>query len=489
MGTATESPLQAIIIGSGFGGLGMAISLKQAGYKKIAILEKAGHLGGCWRDNTYPGCECDIPSHLYSYSFEPKHDWSQKFPPQPEILDYIDHCANKYGINPLIQYNTEVKGARYLENEGLWQVTTKDGRVLNSHILISAVGQLSRPNTPNIKGQDAFQGKQFHSAQWDHNYDLTGKKVAVVGTGASAIQFIPEIAKQAAAVTVFQRSAAYVVKKPNRRYPKWEQRLYKTAPILQEMNRQWIYWTNELRLISLRNPERLDKMAKKHFLKLLKDQISDKELRKRLTPNYVLGCKRALMSNDYYPTFLKPHVKLVNDGVSHMTKTGISDDQGNHHKVDAIIYGTGFKATEFLSPMEIHGVDGQELNQAWKEGAEAYLGITVNGFPNLFMLYGPNTNLGHSSIIFMLEKQIKYITKCAQYIVDHDVKSFNVKASVQNKYNQFLADLLKDTIWTLSCHSWYKNEFGKITNNWPTYTFIYEKMTKIPDWQDYKVNF
>ncbi|KYZ86704.1 4-hydroxyacetophenone monooxygenase [Alcanivorax sp. KX64203] len=474
---------QVIIIGAGFGGLGMAIQLKTQGQHDLLLIEKGDDVGGCWRDNTYPGAACDVPSHLYSFSFERHYPWSRRFAPQAEILDYLRHCTDKYGIREHIRFGTEVTEARYLDAHGLWQLTLSDGGTVTTRALITATGQLNQPAYPPLSGIEDFQGPHFHSARWDHDVDLTGKTVAVVGTGASAIQFVPEVARKAGRLLLFQRSAAYVLGKPDRRYRRWEHRLLKTLPITQTLDRLRIYAANESRVLGFTSLQKAMTVYQRLFRRHLEKHIADPSLRAKLTPDYPMGCKRILMSNHYYPALARDNVEVINHGIQSVDHSGLTDSTGTHHRADAIIYGTGFRATDFLTPMTIIGRHGLTLNQVWRDGAEAYLGITVHGFPNLFMLYGPNTNLGHNSIIYMLESQIHYIQQALAHLPA--TGALEVRSRTQNDFNRRLQRRIRDTVWDKGCDSWYKTESGKNTNNWPGFTFDYRRQTRVLDLSDY----
>ncbi|MEQ3694384.1 MAG: NAD(P)/FAD-dependent oxidoreductase [Thalassolituus sp.] len=476
-----------VIIGAGFGGLGMAIKLKAQGQDDIVIIEKGGDVGGCWRDNTYPGAACDVPSHLYSFSFERHYPWSRRFAPQREIFAYQQHCAGKYDVYRHMRFNTEVAKASFDEAQGVWVITLTNDETIFARVLITATGQLNQPAYPKMPGIDAFKGAHFHSARWDHSVDLKGKTVAVIGTGASAIQFVPEVAKVAGKVMLFQRSAAHVLAKPDWAYTEREHRMLKRFPITQTLDRLKIYIANEARVLGFTSLQKAMALFEWQFKQQLKKFIKDPELREKLTPDYPIGCKRILMSNDYYPALAQDHVEVINQGISEVTATGVVDSEGQHHDADVIIYGTGFQATDFLTPMTITGRDGIALNDAWKDGAEAYLGISVNGFPNLFMLYGPNTNLGHNSIIYMLESQIHYVQQCIAAIDSQNLRSLEVRSFVQVSFNNIVQSKISDTVWNKGCHSWYKTESGKNTNNWPGFTFNYRRQTDKLDLNDYDI--
>ena len=477
-----RSDLQVIIVGAGFGGLGMAIQLARRGERRFVILEKAGDVGGCWRDNTYPGAACDVPSHLYSFSFEPSAAWSRAYAPQPEIHAYLRACASKYGLDAHLRFGTEVRGATYDEAAGMWNVDI-GGEQLRARALVVACGQLSRPAFPRIPGLERFRGVQFHSARWNHDYPLDGKRVAVIGTGASAIQFVPAIAPRVGRLQLFQRSPPYVIPKPDRAYPAWERALHRRLPALTAASRARIYLRNESRAFTLGVP-RLVAVYDWIFRKHLERQIADPVLRAKLMPDYPIGCKRVLISNDYYPALARDNVEVITDAIREISERGIVTGDGREHTVDAIIFGTGFTANEFLAPMTIRGPNGT-LDDAWQRGAEAYLGITVSGFPNLFVLYGPNTNLGHNSIIYMLESQIGYVMQCLEQL--HRVRQLDVKTGVQHEFNTSLQQQLAMSVWAGDCTSWYKTADGKLTNNWPGYTFTYRRITRTLDLDDYTI--
>ena len=470
--------INTIIIGSGFAGIGMAVALKKAGLGEFLILEKRHDVGGVWRDNTYPGAACDVPSHLYSFSFEPNPNWSRVFAPQAEIHEYLKHCAEKYGLLPFMRFGCEVAKAQYNEDLALWAVSLATGEILHARFVITATGQLSRPVYPKLEGMDRFEGHVCHSAHWNHNLDLKGKRVAVVGTGASAIQFVPAIADQVGKLTVFQRSAAYILPRPDGPYAGWHKALFKMAPWTMKLHRARIYSQYESRAVGFTRVKALmDLAVGLPFKALLRRQVADPDLRARLTPDYPIGCKRILLSNEYLATMAKPNVKVVTEGIRSITSDGIETADGQHHVVDVIVYGTGFAATEFLAPMAITGRDGLNLNDAWRKGAQAYLGMTVPGFPNFFMLYGPNTNLGHSSIIYMLESQIAHALRCMKAAHKAGANAIEVDAERYASFNGAVQKRLAATVWQ-GCKSWYVDANGHNSTNWPGFTFGYRWLTR-----------
>ena len=466
------------IIGTGFAGLGMAIQLKKAGYHDIVIFEKAGDVGGCWRDNTYPGAACDVPSHLYSFSFEPKTDWSRRFAPQPEILSYLRGVAVKYDVRKHIRFSTEVSAATFDEATGRWHLELSDGTTHDADVLIAGTGQLNRPAYPRIPGIEAFTGELFHSARWNHDYDLAGKKVAVIGTGASAIQFVPQIAPRVAELKLFQRGAAHVIPKPDYAYSSLARNAFTKVRGLQRLSRWATYWSLEPRAAAFTRFPQLMAPIEARFRRYLRNQVTDDALRDKLTPKDPIGCKRILISNDYYRALVRPNVDVVTADISEIRANGVVTADGEFHDVDAIILGTGFQATDLLAPMHITGRGGAVLRDAWRQGAEAYLGMSVARFPNLFVLYGPNTNLGHSSIVFMLEAQIGYVMQAVQRLAQGNVAWLDVRADVQDDFNTELQERIRATVWNQGCSSWYRTESGKNPLNWPGFTFEYRHRTR-----------
>ena len=469
-----DSP-SIVICGAGFGGIGLAILLKRAGFQAITLLERAADIGGVWRDNTYPGAACDVPAALYSYSFESGYRWSGPFPQQAEILGYLKHCVAKYGIAPHIRFNTEVARAAFDAAAGLWRIETKSGERIEADVFVSAVGLFNKPVVPDLPGRTAFAGPQFHSARWDHACPLDGKTVAVIGTGASAIQFVPAIAPKVKQLYVFQRSTQYVV-------PKAVAARFRN-PLLERLR---VYFNFE-RNIPRRSSARLTAKAENGWRAYLATVVADPTLRKKLTPAYPLGCKRVLISNDWYPALQRPNVELIDAAVDEILPRGVRGRDGTVREIDAIVYGTGFAPTEFLTPMAITGLDGRELNQAWRDGAEAYLGITVSGFPNFFMMYGPNTNVA-GSIVYMLESQARYIVGAVRTIARTRAR-LNVRADAQRRFNAGVQRRLNQTVTAYpTCHSTYfRAASGKVTTNWPGFMFEYRRLTRRVRLADYEL--
>lgn len=478
---SAPAPLSVLIIGAGFGGIGLAIELDRAGISDYLILEKAGEVGGTWRDNSYPGAACDVPSHLYSFSFEPKADWSSRYAPQEEILAYIRHCVHKYDLSSRIRLSREVSEAQFDESSGLWRVLTTRGERFVTRALISACGQLNRPVYPKIPGLENFAGAVFHSAHWRHDLPLYDQRIAVIGTGASAIQFVPKVAAQASRLILFQRSAPYVIGKADKRYSQQEHATLRRFPLLQKFTRAAQYLAHESRALAFISYPSLMKSTEEAFAKHLEAGVRDPVKRAKLEPDYPIGCKRILISNDFYPALDRPNVDIVTEAIQCVTADAVVTADGAQHSVDTIILGTGFAATDFLAPMKIVGQSGADLNQAWRSGAEAYKGISVHGFPNLFILYGPNTNLGHNSIIYMLESQFRYVIACLQEMRRCGVRYMDVKADAQASFNTDIQKTMSTTVWSRGCSSWYQTAEGKQTNNWPGYTFHYRRLTRRPD--------
>jgi cation diffusion facilitator CzcD-associated flavoprotein CzcO len=475
-----------VIVGAGFGGIGVGIRLKQAGIDSFTILERGDGVGGVWRDNAYPGLTCDVPSHLYSFSFEPKHDWSRRYPPRREILEYLEHCVTKHGIGDRIRFGAEVATAEFDERRGRWRIATAAGETLEADVLVCATGQLSRPTYPDIPGLGDFRGALFHSARWDPQFTASGKRVAVLGTGASAIQFVPEIAPEASRLHLFQRSAPWVIPKPDRPYPEWERRLYQRLPFVQSLSRLWDFVFFEAFVLAFTRFRRLMSPVEFMARRQLRREVADPTLREKLTPDYPMGCKRVLISDDWYAALSRDNVEVVTDAIARVGEDRIVTEDGADRPVDAIILATGFASTEFLAPMQISGLGGRDLNEVWRDGPEAYLGLAVSGFPNLFILYGPNTNLGVGSIIYMLESQIQYVLDSVRKLGGTGARYIDVRPEVQREFNAELQKRLEGSVWTAGCTNWYRTESGKITNNWPGLTLEYRRRTRRLEPSDYR---
>jgi len=477
--------LDAIIIGAGFGGLCAAIKLKEAGFSRLVVLEKADRLGGTWRDNTYPGACCDVPSRLYSYSFALNPGWTRAYSGHAEIRQYMEDVATRFGVKDRFRFNAEVARADW--DGTAWTVTLTSGETLSAPVLVSGLGQLNRPSFANIPGRETFTGPLFHSARWRHDVDLAGKTVGCVGAGASAIQYIPEIAKTAGKVIVFQRTPNYIVPRLDKAMSPLRRALYRSVPGLDRAHR-WLLWKlMDLRFQAFQQGTKSADSFRKVALDYLESTIPDPVLRAKLTPDYPIGCKRVLVSDDYYQAMARPNVELVTEDVAAVTSTGVRTGDGADHPCDVLVFGTGFETTDFLAPLQITGDNGLTLDEAWKDGAEAYYGVTVAGFPNLFLLYGPNTNLGHNSIILMIEAQVGYMVEALRALRARGATALKVKPDAQARFNTQLQQDLQSTAWAGSCSSWYKTASGKITNNWSADTATYMKVMRTPAMADYDV--
>ncbi|MCA0144142.1 NAD(P)/FAD-dependent oxidoreductase [Blastococcus sp. LR1] len=467
--------ISVAIIGSGFGGLAAAVRLKQAGVIDLVLFEKSDDVGGVWRENTYPGAACDVPSHLYSLSFAPKPDWSRRFAPQAEIHAYLRDVARDFGVLPHIRFGTEVLAAAFDEDTARWRLTLAGGAEHEADVLITATGQLSRPSRPDVPGLDSFEGTLFHSAQWNHEHDLTGEKVAVLGTGASAIQFVPAIAPRTGSLAVFQRSAPWVFPKNDRAYRTRAKAAFARVPGLLRASRAVTYVTNELRSLGINTDDRLLATHRAVYRKHLAASVADPVLRAKLTPTDPIGCKRILLSNDWYAALQLPQVEVVTDRITEVRPHSIVTADGAEREVDTIVLGTGFTATDFLAPMRITGRGGRDLHEQWADGASAYLGTVVPGFPNLFVLYGPNTNLGHNSIIFMLEAQVRWVVQAVQHLRQGSARWLDVRRDVAEAFDGWIQRRVRGTVFAGGCRSWYLTESGRNTQNWPASTLTFRR--------------
>jgi cation diffusion facilitator CzcD-associated flavoprotein CzcO len=474
------SRFKVVIIGTGFSGLGQAIQLERAGIRDYVILEKAPEVGGTWRDNSYPGCACDVQSHMYSFSYEQNPDWSRSFSAQPEIFDYLKRVADKYRLRERIRFGVEVTGARWDADDRRWTVTTRSGEEFVARFVVAGVGGLHIPQIPELPGIERFGGLRWHSAQWDHEYDLRGKRVAVIGTGASAIQFVPRIAPSVAKLDLFQRTPPWVMPKPDHSMPAWARTLFKRVPGVQRAYRNLIYWFLEIRALGFNGHPALMKagetIAKRHIAK----HVDDPDLRRRVTPDYTMGCKRVLISNDYYPALNRDNVDVVTDGVAEVREHSIIDTAGVEHPVDAIVYGTGFKVTDALEYLDILGVDGRDLAKEWAtDGMRTHMGICVSGFPNLFFLLGPNTALGHNSVVFMIESQARYVVDAIKLADAHDAAALDVRPAAQDEFQEEIQAKLVKGVWTQGgCKSWYLDAKGVNRTIWPGFTWKYWLRTR-----------
>jgi cation diffusion facilitator CzcD-associated flavoprotein CzcO len=472
------------IVGAGFGGVGLAVLLRRAGFTAITLFERGPGVGGTWRDNTYPGAACDVPSHLYSYSFAPRSDWSQRFSGQAEILDYIRQVAAENGVTPCVRVNTSVVRAAFDEARAVWQVETDDGAIAEFDIFIPAVGQLSRPVVPDFEGLADFRGAHFHSAAWDHRVTLAGRRVALVGSAASAVQIAPELAKIVAGLEVFQRTPNWLVPRNNRHFSKLRRGMFASVPGYRLAQRLYHYLYGEFLFDAFRTGTWRNTLLKRASTQHLEQQVKDPTLRAKLLPDYEIGCKRVLFSDDFYSCFNRPNVALVTEVLARFEADGIRTKDGVLHAADVVVFATGFDVRNSLHHVTITGRSGLDLQQRWQAGPEGYRGIGVPGFPNMFLMYGPNTNLGHNSIIVMLEAQARYIVQCLTHVVHRGLRTLEVREDAHTRFNADIQKALSETVWATGCGNWYASD-GRITANWSSSTLEYRRQMKRVDFADF----
>ena len=487
------SDLRIAIIGAGLGGIAAAIKLQEAGHQNVQIFDKNDRIGGTWAENTYPGCQCDVPVSLYQFSFAQSVNWSRLFPSANEIQAYAEEIVDRYGIRSQLRLNTTITSAEWDEESNLWHLKTDGGEEISAEVLIGALGQLNRPRFPEINGRETFDGASMHSARWDHSVNFEGKRVGVVGCAASAVQLIPELAKVASALTIFQRSPNWILQRNDRPVPPEELALLMTDPEtaqkLGAANRNLLYenadvffwqafsWTPEGRAAYTHQ-------ATEH----LADQVKDEVLRKKLTPSYPIGCRRILFCDDYYTCLQEEHVHLVTEAIKEVVPKGVVTNDSKTHEFDILVYATGFETTAWNWSVDIAGKGKQSLKQVWSPTPKAYLGITVSDFPNFFVLYGPNTNLGHNSITFMLERQIEYTVKAVDLLKNNGYKALTPLKKAQDEFNDKIQKQLEKTVWAdPACNSWYKNADGFITQNWSDHTRAYAASVSEVQLDDYEV--
>jgi cation diffusion facilitator CzcD-associated flavoprotein CzcO len=482
----TQRALRVVIVGAGVGGIAAAIELRRHGFTEVTLLERGEGVGGTWRYNTYPGCVCDVPSHLYSYSFAQRRDWSRLCSPQGEILSYLEGVARTHGVDRLVVPDVEVTSCEWNDQRCEWTIQSADGRSWTSDALIVATGQLHQPAIPRLPGAEDFAGHSFHSARWDHEYPLEGRSVAVIGTGASAIQFIPEIAERVGRLYVFQRTGNWFLPRRNRPYPNLFKALVRYVPGLQAFRRVFVYFYAELLTMMIRHPRSWGLIGRLNSTLFMRRQLTDPEVRRKAWPDYTFGCKRILFSSEYLPTLQRPNVELVTEGIDRLTAGGIVTDDGRERPVDCIIHATGFRTTEFMFPMEIAGSGGRTLRDTWAEGAHAHLGITVPGFPSLFLMYGPNTNTSGGSIIFYEEQQAGYIRQALEMVRGRSAGAIEVREEVEAASDRELQARFNGTAW-VACDSWYRDRSGRIVANWPGYMREYEERVRKIDPSEYRL--
>ena len=478
---------EVLIIGAGFGGLGTAIRLRQQGISDIVILERANEVGGTWRDNTYPGAACDIPSNLYSYSFAPNPDWSRAYSGSSEILDYARHLADSNALRPLIRFGRTVSEAAFDETQGHWVVTTSEGESFRGRSLVMASGGLANPSLPKIPGIDTFEGKRIHSARWDHSYDLKGKRVAVIGTGASAIQIIPELVKIADKVTVFQRTPGWVMPRMDYRSPEWSKSLFRAIPATQSLLRRALFWGHESMAFSFIWSTPMTRVVERISSAFLKQQVSDPWMRRQLTPDFRIGCKRVLMSSEYYPALQKPNCKLITWPIATISPKGIRTAEGIEHQVDCIVFATGFEVSKAGTPFTIRGIQGRVLAEEWARGSQAYKSVNVSGYPNLSFILGPNSGPGHNSALVYMESQIGYIVETIKMLREQKLRLLDVKPEIQAQYNRAIQKRLARTNWNSGCKSWYLTEDGFNATMYPGFATQYAQQMSTLRLSDFNV--
>lgn len=479
--------IDTLILGAGFAGLGMGAQLSRAGRSDFLILEKAKSVGGTWRENTYPGAACDTETHIYCYSFALNLGVSRMYAGQEELLAYAHKLVKDFGLEKNLRFNAEVEAARWNEDNQRWIITLTDGNQISARVFIPAWGQLNRPQIPEFEGRDSFAGVQFHSATWSHDTELEGKRIASIGNAASAVQYIPYLAQVAGQLNVFQRSPNWILPRNQQIFTEEELAEFAADPSLFEASRREIHETREAQFSRTRTgseeAEEIAALAIAHVV----NQVEDEALREKLIPDFPVACKRVLRADEYYPTLNRENVELTTEGISRIVPEGVITTDGTLHEADVIIYGTGFHAQAFQGPIEITGRDGADLRQKWADGPEAYLGITVSGFPNMFLLYGPNTNLGHNSIISMLEIQQNYVISALETIDGMDQNAIDV---AENKFRAFCDQVQDDmaaSAWVGSCRSWYKNASGRVVNNWSGTVNEYREITGEFRIEDYEI--
>ncbi len=465
-----------VIVGAGFSGLGMAIRLKQSGIHDFLVLERASDVGGTWHFNTYPGCRCDVPSHLYSFSFAPNPEWSNTYSSQPEIRDYLRRCADEFGLRPHVVTGVEVQAAHWEQDGQRWLIETTQG-AFSASVLVSGMGPLTEPKLPAVPGIESFEGKTMHSSRWDHDHDLTGKRVASIGTGASAIQYVPSIQDQVEKLYVFQRTAPWIMPHGSRPIKNRERALFRRVPGAQRLVRAAVYLSRELLVLGFAKRPRLlgllEGLASKHR----RSQVSDPELLKQVTPDYSLGCKRILPSNDWYPALQKPNVELVSGGLRAVGGRSVIDGFGVEREVDTIIFGTGFHVSDPPVAEQLRGVDGRLMSEVWEGTPRAYLGTTVPGFPNMFLLLGPNTGLGHSSMVYMIETQIEHVLGAIKALANRAAATIEVRHSVYETFNREVDERMKGTVWDSGCASFYLDATGRNGVLWPDWTWRFRRLS------------
>ena len=484
----SETDFPIAIIGTGFAGIGAAVRLKHAGIESFTLFERADEIGGTWRDNTYPGAACDVPSHAYSLSFEPNPDWTRKFSPSWEIHQYLLGIVEKWGLREHLRLGTGIVGARFDEPAGTWTLTTDAGDTFTARVVVSCVGGLVDPKLPNIPGIEDFAGRLFHTARWDHQYDLAGKRVAVIGTGASAVQVVPSIAPEVGRLSVFQRTPAWVVPRLDEAYSERARRLYARFPWLLKLSRLLLYWTSEIRgpMIFL-DSKRLSAIGERWSSGFLEEQVGDPALREKLRPRFQFGCKRILISDDYWSTFERENVDVVTDRIAAVRADGIETEDGKHHPLDAIVMATGFDVGLGAAPFPIVGRGGRSLDDTWGNGAIAYKGLCVHGFPNWFILMGPNTGPGHTSVLIYTEAQIEHVLRAIRRIRKDSLRYVEIREDAQERYYSGIQGRMKYMAWGTGCAPWYLASDGSNHTLYPGLAGEYALRTRRFHARDYEL--
>ena len=479
---------EIIIAGAGFSGLAMAIKLRQAGRRDILVLERAEDVGGVWQLNTYPGCTCDVPSHLYSLSFAPNPEWSHTYSPQAEIRAYLRHTADRFQVRPHIRTGVAVESASWDDEEQRWTIVTSAGEFTAS-VFISAVGPLTEPNWPDVPGLENFEGKLMHSARWDHDYDLTGKRVASIGTGASAIQYVPRIAETVSRLHVFQRTPPWVMPHGNRPINEWERRLYRRLPQAQRLVREGVYASRELMVLGMAKEPRLLGLVEKLSRSHMRKSISDPDLLAKVTPHYTVGCKRIVPSNQWYPALARPNVELITGALAEVRGSTVIASDGEEREVDAIVLGTGYHVTDIPFADHVRGRDGALLQDVWEGSPRAYLGTSIPGFPNFFMLLGPNTGLGHSSMVYMIESQVDHVLGALEAMAGAGASVAEVRADVHASYNLDVDSRMRGTVWDIGgCSSFYFDRTGRNATLWPDWTWRFRQRCREAPGRAYRLS-
>jgi cation diffusion facilitator CzcD-associated flavoprotein CzcO len=479
--------VDTLIVGAGFSGLCMAIKLRQAGMNSFLVIEKSEGIGGTWWENRYPGCACDIPSHLYSFSFDLNPQWTRMFAGRAEIQEYMVRSVERHGIRDQIRLKTVLREATWDEDAGVWHAALGDGSTIDARVIVSGMGALHVPRYPEIDGLERFEGPSFHSAAWDSSIDLKGKNIAVIGTGASSIQFVPQIAPLAAKLSLYQRTPPWIVPKLDHPIADRWRRRFERIPGVMRIFRTLLFWGLEIRVLGFLKKGWLRAQGEKEARKHLEAQVTDPELRSKLTPHYEFGCKRVLISNDFYPALAQPNVELVTDAIKEVRAHSIVTSSGIERPVDVLIYGTGFRVTELLLGTRIVGRGGLEIHEAWKEKVSAFLGITVAGFPNFFILLGPNTGLGHNSVVLMIEAQVRYVMSCLRMMRRRGQSTIEVRAASQKKFVERVRRRLATSVWEAGgCRSWYQDQrTGESPVVWPGSVVDYRRRTRSASAADY----